>query len=197
MQQLANQHADCEIVVASRWVTADALDLVIGALYGTPVALSVANVVAVLCVAAEFGMVALREQCMKFIAVVYCTPREHRDVKIDRMYPLVQDQRATDADLLRLVEYLDACAGDDTMAALDEALNNMLCADGYAHLLPLFTQLPLPWVERLVEADAFWCPDEYARYQFLKLVLAQRSLTDVELTHLFDNCVIYTHMTAE
>ncbi|KAK4512277.1 60S ribosomal protein L30 [Mucor velutinosus] len=93
-----------------------------------------------------------------------------------------------------------------------DAVFTFLCREAYHMDRSILASLPLEWLQKVIESDAFWVPSEYERYQFIQQIIRARyniysnsKSTSFVLTELDtnSNCYIisqsiyYMHMTFE
>ncbi|KAG1076528.1 hypothetical protein G6F42_025472 [Rhizopus arrhizus] len=93
-----------------------------------------------------------------------------------------------------------------------DAVFTFLCREAYHMDRSILAALPLDWLQKVIESDAFWVPSEYERYQFIQQIIRARyniysnsKSTSFVLTELDTNtnCYIiaqsiyYMHMTFE
>ncbi|GAN09029.1 conserved hypothetical protein [Mucor ambiguus] len=93
-----------------------------------------------------------------------------------------------------------------------DAVFTFLCREAYHMDRSILASLPLEWLQKVIESDAFWVPSEYERYQFIQQIIRARyniysssNSTSFVLTELDTNtnCYIisqsiyYMHMTFE
>ncbi|KAG1521777.1 hypothetical protein G6F52_006435 [Rhizopus delemar] len=86
-----------------------------------------------------------------------------------------------------------------------DAIFTFLCREAYHMERDILAHLPLGWLEKIVESDAFWVPSEYERYQFvLQIIQAQcktlikgPELTSDDPSHILHKSIHYMHMTFE
>ncbi|EPB81601.1 hypothetical protein HMPREF1544_11669 [Mucor circinelloides 1006PhL] len=93
-----------------------------------------------------------------------------------------------------------------------DAVFTFLCREAYHMDRSILASLPLDWLQKVIESDAFWVPSEYERYQFIQQIIRARyniysnsKSTSFVLTELDTNtnCYIiaqsiyYMHMTFE
>ncbi|CAO3661673.1 unnamed protein product [Rhizopus stolonifer] len=89
---------------------------------------------------------------------------------------------------------------------ISDAAFIFLCREAYGMVFGteknLLLHLPLNWLEKIVESDAFWVPSEYERYQFV-LQIIQSQYHSSSLGHLDNYCHVlyrsihYMYMTFE
>ncbi|KAH6571933.1 hypothetical protein BASA50_006722 [Batrachochytrium salamandrivorans] len=94
-------------------------------------------------------------------------------------------------DVSNMLEYLAFCDDFSYGTYSDSILNAIvthLCHRGYGQLSELVKKLPLHWLARIVGSDCFVCPDELARYEFLRDIISQRSDLDDQL-HEGHDCI--------
>ncbi|KAI9484219.1 MAG: hypothetical protein EXX96DRAFT_561363 [Benjaminiella poitrasii] len=92
-----------------------------------------------------------------------------------------------------------------------DAIFTFLCREAY-HMDPdLLVCLPLEWLRKIVESDAFWVPNEYERYIFVKKIIQARYqsyeessafvLTDLDTNPsscaIITQSIYYVHMNFE
>ncbi|KAI3629375.1 hypothetical protein MIR68_012580 [Amoeboaphelidium protococcarum] len=202
-----------EIAVTDINVTAESVNICLAFLYGKQLvfdplqkqenfSIYAGNCIAVLSASLYFGLRQLTDFCLdtiQSILVQLSTTKESLSSDDPQCQMIL--------NLVRLVE--DCDYGDSVTGALEESVLNTLCANGYHHLEAVFVELPPSWLERILEADAFWCPTEFARYEFVKSVVSLRKLTALKATKIrnvqdeelygkiFKNAIIYSHMTFE
>ncbi|KAI9020680.1 hypothetical protein CLU79DRAFT_888157 [Phycomyces nitens] len=75
-----------------------------------------------------------------------------------------------------VVEYLifadeNAVQGSERIC---DAIFTFLCREAYSMSRECVAELPVSWLKRIIESDAFWVPSEYDRYQFAYQVLDMR-----------------------
>ena len=220
---------EIEIVVSDGNVTAEGIDLVLAYLYGASVdfyeedqaenipqhSITASNIIQVLCTALFFEVYELVDRCVDFIVTAHFSQHRFRHL-VTEQFPQVKHVSApTSMDqLLEYVIFVDSFEyGDAVTGRIEDSLLSYLCSEGYENLEELFVLLPLPWLSRVLEADAFWCPNEFARYQFIKNVVARRKFNvlkepcddgknqqeedDKVYETIFKSAIIYTHMTYE
>ncbi|OAC99956.1 hypothetical protein MUCCIDRAFT_113404 [Mucor lusitanicus CBS 277.49] len=92
------------------------------------------------------------------------------------------------------------------------AVFTFLCREAYHMDRSILASLPLEWLQKVIESDAFWVPSEYERYQFIQQIIRARykiysssKSTSFVLTELDTNAncyiisqsIYYMHMTFE
>jgi hypothetical protein len=192
MRQVGGDQVD--VVITHPLLTTASVDLVLGWLYGQQITseeLATINNASVLAAAWLLGVTDLAQLCVQTALTAHLTPHRHRSRTEKTPTPT--------KTLLAYMQLIDAttveCAFID---AIEDALTNYLCLEGYESLQDAFAKMPIAWLERILEADAFWCPGEFDRYQFAKRVIAKRrkNVGEEEAHRLiFSYSVIYTHMT--
>ena len=211
-------------------ITADSLDVILSMLYGASVdyqldrpctypaakeSIHSSSVLSLLATAHHFQFPALVEKCMKFVCEYDLAPHAHRPLFHGGGNGGGGDGRAHTTPSAILLQYIDFVDRFDYGAAITEVMEDAclryLCTEGYRHLETVFADLPLSWLERVLEADAFWCPTEFERYQFAKRVITLRRMATLKLERalaeqvetesqdvyadIFRYAIIYTHMT--
>ncbi|KAI8374772.1 hypothetical protein BD560DRAFT_393179 [Blakeslea trispora] len=92
-----------------------------------------------------------------------------------------------------------------------DAVCAFLCREAYGMNRTILVALPLEWLEKIIESDAFWVPSEFERYRFIKQIIAARyscyltrgdSFIMSELDtnpncHIISKSIYYMHMTFE
>ncbi|OBZ82507.1 putative germ cell-less protein [Choanephora cucurbitarum] len=92
-----------------------------------------------------------------------------------------------------------------------DAVCAFLCREAYGMSRSILVALPLEWLEKIIESDAFWVPSEFERYKFIKQVITARyafyltrkdSFVMSELDtnpecHIICKSIYYMHMTFE
>lgn len=82
-------------------------------------------------------------------------------------------------------------------STVEDLCLRFLCSDGFEHQI-VMKEIPLLWYFRVLEADPFWCPDEFSRYKLAQNVLKSRTNLSLEnsiaLQDMFKFGIIYTHM---
>jgi hypothetical protein len=93
-----------------------------------------------------------------------------------------------------------------------DAIFTFLCREAYHMDRSMLTSLPLDWLKKVIESDAFWVPSEYERYQFVKQVIQARFnvftnstssnfvLSELDTNpqcHIITRSIYYMHMTFE
>ncbi|ORX61751.1 hypothetical protein DM01DRAFT_1342693 [Hesseltinella vesiculosa] len=165
------------------FITADSFDLVLTSLYGKawdPLAIGTSNVCERLATCSFFRMDSLSEMCVVFM--------------------LETLSEAT------IVDYL--CFADANVVhgshRLCEGIFAFLCREAWDLPFSLLNKLPISWIQKLIQSDAFWTPTEFQRYCWLREIIFQRSedskddptADDQDLFQcLFQNHIHYMHMT--
>ncbi|KAI7905141.1 uncharacterized protein BX663DRAFT_501888 [Cokeromyces recurvatus] len=91
-----------------------------------------------------------------------------------------------------------------------DAIYTFLCREAYYMDPTYLVNLPVNWLQKIIESDAFWVPNEFERYQFLKKIIHARSKVyetssfgSADLDTSSSSCFIvtqliyYMHMTFE
>ncbi|GAA5807975.1 hypothetical protein MFLAVUS_001356 [Mucor flavus] len=92
-----------------------------------------------------------------------------------------------------------------------DAIFTFICREAYGMDRDILVSLPLNWLQKVIESDAFWVPSEYERYHFIKQIIQARHeayiispstfvLTDLDTNpdcHILSRSIHYMHMTFE
>ncbi|KAI8880807.1 hypothetical protein K501DRAFT_275218 [Backusella circina FSU 941] len=129
------------------------------------------------------------------------------------MYNVCVDYVLKSLNHLNVMEYL--LFADEHMIQgsdrISDAVFTFLCREAFTMERHLLVTLPLDWLQRVVESDAFWVPSEYDRYRFIKEIIHARHdpmQQDIErsiiidddlptLNHILSHSIYYMHMTFE
>ncbi|ORZ00298.1 hypothetical protein BCR43DRAFT_484972 [Syncephalastrum racemosum] len=134
------------------YITSESFYFVLTQLYGKlhDPCLTQSNVRQILATCSFFQLDAMAELCVEYIL---------RNLNEDNV---VQYLSFADENLVH---------GSDRIL---DAVFTFLCRDAYAMAPARVAHIPLKWVKRVLESDAFWVPSEYERYQFAYRVLQER-----------------------
>ncbi|KAI7888429.1 uncharacterized protein EV154DRAFT_517895 [Mucor mucedo] len=92
-----------------------------------------------------------------------------------------------------------------------DAVFTFLCREAHGMDREVLASLPLDWLQRVIESDAFWVPSEFERYSFTQQIIQARYeayllapssfvLTELDTNpncHILSRSIHYMHMTFE
>ncbi|KAL1918836.1 uncharacterized protein VTP21DRAFT_2858 [Calcarisporiella thermophila] len=80
------------------------------------------------------------------------------------------------SNVAKYLSFVDGHCYGSVSARIVEAAFTYLCRDAYSdpRLRSALVEIPIQWLQRLVESDFFWVPGEYERYSFVKEIVGLR-----------------------
>jgi hypothetical protein len=176
-------------------VDINSLESILGWMYGIQIEITSQNILKILCCAFFFQIKEIVDLCLEKIS---------EDLSSENLNSNPPDESV----LLSYIYFVDNYEFGSISERIEDFLLNYLCFEGY-QMPSLFKVLPLIWFQRIVEADAFWCPGEFERYEFVKTVILQRKIEDLKkekdfisnsndvYAEIFQNAIIYNNMSFE
>ncbi|KAI8972670.1 hypothetical protein BDB01DRAFT_839278 [Pilobolus umbonatus] len=86
-----------------------------------------------------------------------------------------------------------------------DAIYTFLCREAFGLNRNILCSIPLSWLQKVIESDAFWVPSEYDRYQFVLQIIQCKSEKNETWTeneeeimdHILCYSIYYMHMSFE
>lgn len=217
----SNKSSVISVSIEDQRVTVPAVEVVFRYIYGSKIVISNTedsfdeydgvfrvksnDVLSLLATSCHFMMKELVDLCLSFITTVHIAPHHQRILSKEDYPEFCSMDPIPSESLLHYIDFVDNSDYGQITEHVEDALLNYLCTEGYSSLEDAFTRIPLSWLGRVLEADSFWCPTEFARYKFAKSIILKRKAVEngsVEnneamYKEIFRYAIIYSHMTFE